>query len=62
MTTDELLFASGDPQVTLRTRREDARGAVDKWEPDQLPATAEADIVGYLMKQYSIECPVLYRE
>ena len=49
MNGEELLFASGDLQVTLEAGRRRARQAVEEWEPDKLLATAEADVAEYLM-------------
>jgi hypothetical protein len=36
--------------------------AIEEWEPDKLLATAEADVVEYLIGEYSVACPVLHRD
>ena len=62
VSNEELLFSSGDLGMTLEAQRQNARQAVDQWEPEQLLATAEADIVDYLVGGYSVACPVLHRD
>jgi hypothetical protein len=59
---EELLFASGDLQMTLEAQRRQAGQAVDEWDPEQLLATAEADIIEYLVAKYSVACPILHRD
>lgn len=61
MNAEELLFASGDLQMTLEAQRRRARQAVDEWDPEQLLPTAEADIIEYLVAEYSVACPVLHK-
>lgn len=48
--------------MTLEARRLQVREAIDQWNPEQLLATAEADIIDYLMDEYSVACPVLHRD
>jgi hypothetical protein len=36
--------------------------AIEEWEPDKLLATAEADVVEYLIGEYAVACPVLHRD
>ena len=62
MSAEDLLFSSGDLQITLEARLRRARQAVDEWNPDQLLATAEADVIEYLVAEYSVACPVLHRD
>lgn len=62
MNREERLFSSGDLQLTLQGQQQRARQAVLDWDPDQLLATAEADVIEYLMAEYSVECPVLHRD
>jgi hypothetical protein len=58
----EELFANGWLRDMLRMRQQYASDAVDNWDPEQLLATAEADIVEYLLAEYAVACPVLHRE
>jgi hypothetical protein len=46
----------------LEGRRQAARQAIEEWDPEQLLAVAAADVVDYLMAQYSVVCPVLHRD
>lgn len=62
MNAEDLLFASGDLQRTLEAQRRRARQAIDEWDPEQLLATAEADVIEYLVAEYSVACPVLHRD
>lgn len=62
MDTRGLLYGYDDLRMALRARRQLACRAVEDWEPEQLLATAEADIVDYLVARYSVECPVLHPE
>lgn len=62
MNAEGLLFASGDLQAMLEARRQRARQAVIEWNPEQLLATAEADVVDYLVAEYSVDSPVLHRD
>jgi hypothetical protein len=62
VTDDPFLFNSGDLTTTLQGRQHQARKAITDWDPDQLLATAEADIAEYLVSKYSVECPVLHRD
>lgn len=63
MNREERLFSSGgDLQLTLQGQQQRARQAVLDWDPDQLLATAEADVIEYLLAEYSVECPVLHRD
>lgn len=57
-----LRYGNDGLRIALRTRRQQARQAAHSWEPGQLLATAEADIVDYLVAAYSVECPVLHPE
>lgn len=61
MNREERLFCSGDLQLTLQGQQQSARQAVLDWDPDQLLATAEADVIEYLLAEYSVVCPVLHR-
>jgi hypothetical protein len=47
---------------TLRAQQESARQAVYDWNADQLLAMAEADVIEYVVTEYSIPCPVLHRD
>jgi hypothetical protein len=60
--SEERLFTSGDMLGTLRAQQESARQAVYDWNADELLATAEADIIEYVVAKYSIPCPVLHRD
>ena len=60
--TEERLFAVGDLGVALAAQQDKARQAIDKWDPEQLLATAEADVIEYLLAEYSVACPVLHRD
>lgn len=62
MTDDPFLFNSGDLTSALQARQHEVLQAITDWDPDQLLATAEADIAEYLMSKYSVECPVLHRD
>ncbi len=62
MNSEERLFTSGDMLGTLRAQQESARQAVYDWNADELLATAEADIIEYVVAKYSIPCPVLHRD
>lgn len=62
VTDDTLLFSSGDLTGALEAKQREARQAIVGWDPDQLLATAEADIAEYLMSKYSVQCPVLRRD
>jgi hypothetical protein len=59
---EELLFSSGELRLNLENRLQLARRAVDEWEPEQLLATAEADVIDYLVGENSADCPVLHRD
>ena len=48
-------------RMELGVRRQNARKAAASWGPGQL-ATSEADVVDYLVAQYSVECPALHPE
>jgi hypothetical protein len=60
--TEERLFAAGDLGMALAAQQDKARQAIDKWDPEQLLATAEADVIEYLLVEYSVACPVLHRD
>ena len=60
--TEERLFAVGDLGMALAAQQDKARQAIDKWDPEQLLATAEADVIEYLLAEYSVACPVLHRD
>jgi|ERR1700743_15385 len=60
--TEERLFAVGDLGMALAAQQDKARQAIDKWAPEQLLATAEADVIEYLLAEYSVACPVLHRD
>jgi hypothetical protein len=62
MRAREFLFAAGDLSRALEARQQEARRAVETWEPEKLLATAEADVVEYLVAEYSVACPVLHRD
>jgi hypothetical protein len=62
MRARKFLFAAGYLPDVLEARREEARRAVEAWEPEKLLATAEADAVEYLVAEYSVACPVLDRD
>jgi hypothetical protein len=57
-----LRYGNDDLRIMLRNRRQGTLASVDSWEPEQLLATSEADIVDYLAAQGSVECPVLHPE
>jgi hypothetical protein len=59
---NESLFTAGNLSSALEARQRQARKAVEEWEPDKLLATAEADVVEYLIAEYSVACPVLHRD
>lgn len=59
---DELLFTANDLPSALRGQMQAATVAIEKWDPDQLLATAEADVFEYLMSEHSVACPVLHRD
>ena len=59
--TEELLFAKDDLPSALEARQREASQAVDRWDPEQLLATAEADVIDYVVAEYSVACPVLHR-
>jgi hypothetical protein len=59
---EERLFTAGDMLRTLQAQQESARQAVYDWNPDHLLATAEADVIEYLVGKYSIPCPILHRD
>jgi hypothetical protein len=61
VSTDELLFARNDLPGVLEAQRLAAKQALDSWDPDQLLATADADVMDYLIAKYSVDCPVLQR-
>jgi hypothetical protein len=62
MRAREFLFAAGDLSRALEARQQEARRAVEAWEPEKLLAIAEADAVEYLVAEYSVACPVLHRD
>ena len=59
---EEILFRSGDLYSTLAGQQAEALRAVEEWDADQLLATAEADVIDYLVAKYSVACPVLDRD
>jgi hypothetical protein len=59
---DEVLFAQADLPGVLEATKRDAIQAVGDWEPDQLLAIAEADVIDYLVAEHSVACPVLHRD
>lgn len=61
MRPTDYLFTSGDLLSILQVRHQRALQAIEQWNPDQLLATAEADVVDYLITEYSVTCPVLHR-
>ena len=62
MRASEFLFTAGDLSSALQARQREASKAVEEWEPDKLLATAEVDVVEYLIAEYSVACPVLHRD
>jgi hypothetical protein len=58
----KLFFTDGNLSDALQARQRQASRAVEEWEPDKLLATAEADVVEYLVAEYSVACPVLHRD
>ncbi|HEY3034276.1 MAG TPA: hypothetical protein VGJ54_06420, partial [Streptosporangiaceae bacterium] len=62
MRTSESLFTVDNLSSALDARQREASKAVEEWEPDKLLATAEADVVEYLIGEYSVACPVLHRD
>jgi hypothetical protein len=56
------IFTAGDLSSVLQARQQEARRAVEGWEPEKLLAIAEADVVEYLVAEYSVACPVLHRD
>ena len=61
MNREDLLFVAGDLYTRLEATKRAALKAIDDWEPEQLLATAEADVIDYLTGKYSVACPVLDR-
>jgi hypothetical protein len=59
---EEILFRSGDLYSTLAGQQAEALRAVEEWDADQLLATAEADVIDYLVAKYSVACPILDRD
>jgi len=55
-----LRYGNDGLRIALQTRRREARQAAYSWDATQLLATAEADIIDYLVATYSVECPVLH--
>lgn len=62
MTADSYLFTTQTLSAALETQQREARQAIDKWDPDELLGTAEADVAEYLVRKYSVACPVLHRD
>lgn len=62
MNTDTLLFASDGLPSVLEAQRKAASQALDDWDPDQLLTTTDADVMDYLVAEYSVACPVLHRD
>ena len=62
MRARKFLFTAGDLPSALEARQQEARRAVEEWEPEKLLAIAEADVVEYLVAEYSVACPVLHRD
>ncbi len=62
MRASEFLFTAGDLSSALQARQRGASKAVEEWEPEKLLATAEADVVEYLIAEYSVACPVVHRD
>ena len=62
MTAGPFLFTTRDLTSALEAQQWEARQAIDKWDPDELLATAEADVAEYLVSRYSVVCPVLHRD
>jgi hypothetical protein len=57
-----LRYGNDGLRIALQTRRQKARQAACSWDAAQLLATAEADIIDYLVATYSVEHPVLHPE
>jgi hypothetical protein len=47
--------------MSLAAQQGEALKAIEEWDPDQFLATAEADVIDYLVAKYSVDCPVLDR-
>ena len=62
MRASEFLSTAGDLSSALQARQREPSKAIEEWEPDKLLATAEADVVEYLIAEYSVACPVLHRD
>ncbi len=54
--TDEMLFARDSLRGTLDTRQEEGKRPINGWNPEQLLAAVEQDVVAYLMDRYSVSC------
>lgn len=59
---EEALFLTNSLSAALEGQRRAACQAVEAWDPDQLLATAEADVIEYLVAKYSVVCPELLRD
>jgi hypothetical protein len=59
---EEALFCGGSLSMALTGQQSEALRAVEEWDPDELLATAEADVIGYLVDKYSVDGPVLDRD
>lgn len=62
MNDEEILFRAGDLSMTLAGQQAEAKRAIKDWDPDQLLAIAETDVIDYLVAKYSVACPVLDRD
>jgi hypothetical protein len=62
VTSPDPLFSKHDLRSTLDHQVEQLRKAVDAWDPDQLLAAAEADVVDELVDRHTAACPVLRRD
>jgi hypothetical protein len=62
VTDEEALFRSGDLSMSLAVEQGKALKAIEDWDPDQFLATAEADVIDYLVAKHSVDCPVLDRD
>jgi hypothetical protein len=58
MTAENLLFVRDNLSAVLEAQFRAAILDVEQWEPGQLLATADADVLEYLVSQYSVDCPV----
>jgi len=59
---DELLFSKNDLRLALEATAQGLRDELLGWDPDELLALPEADVVEHLVAAHSVECPRLRRD